>query len=130
CFFLHGEPSILSELAAEAARGSVALIGPGGARARTRGAYLSLDRTVARLAAVPMGEIDELPGSIAAYALASKLALDLVARERAVPLLRGDGDELVAHWGAALGTPDDAGRVEAPAAALPAAAHAVPIAPR
>jgi len=102
------------------------LIVPTG-RARVAGLCLPLLETVARLATVPAAEIASMPGSLALWSLASKLALDLVARERVVPALVRRGEAIEARWAAALSAADDAVRVAAIARSMPPSAHAVPI---
>ncbi len=58
--------------------------------------------------------------------LASKLALELVAREQVLPTIRRHGGRIEARWAAALASAEDTARVTALALAMPPAAHAVP----
>jgi hypothetical protein len=134
-FFLWGDERRAPGLASMAARGEPAepaepaeieLVTPG-KRARLAGTVLPLLDTVASLSVIPAAEVATLSGSMAVWALASKLALDLVSRERLVPtIVRQDG-RVVARWGAALSAPDDAAQVGALARSMPPAAHAVPV---
>jgi superfamily II DNA or RNA helicase len=82
---------------------------------------------IAPLAALDASLLSRVSGSIAAWSLGAKLALDLIARERLVPrLVRTDGT-VQAAWGVSLALPDDAERFARIARAFPPAAHAVPI---
>lgn len=90
------------------------------------GHELPLLPTIARLATTPAAELRDLAPSLAAWTLASKLALELAARERFVPALRSVGDGYEARWAAVLSGADDASRVAAIAACMPPSAHAVP----
>jgi superfamily II DNA or RNA helicase len=94
----------------------------------TAGFKLPLFDTMARLAVVPAANIESLPGSVATWVLASKLAMDLVARERVVPTISRRGGCIEAHWAAALAASEDAAKVAAIAKSMPPAAHAVPVA--
>ncbi|MDD9943040.1 MAG: DEAD/DEAH box helicase [Myxococcales bacterium] len=95
-------------------------------RARVAGTQLPLVDTAAALAAVPVEQVPRLSGSVAAWTLASKVALDLVGRERVVPTIARHGGRVVARWGAALSSSEDAAQVGALARSMPPAAHAVP----
>jgi hypothetical protein len=81
---------------------------------------------MAKLAVVPAVDVEALPGSIATWAVASKLAMDLVARERMVPTITRRGGRIEARWAAALASGDDAAKAVALAKSMPPAAHAVP----
>ncbi|WP_437693073.1 SNF2-related protein [Sorangium sp. So ce176] len=84
---------------------------------------------VAALASMAQDDLGRAPPSVAAWSLASKLALDLVVRERVVPRVTpGDGGGAEARWAVSLAAPEDAARVKALARAMPVAAHAVPAA--
>jgi hypothetical protein len=72
--------------------------------------------------------VESLPGSIATWVLASKLAMELVARERVVPTITRRDGRIEARWAAALAGSEDAARVGALAKSMPPAAHAVPAA--
>lgn len=110
------------------------LVAPGGrpsARGHLRrrpveGHALPLLAAVERLAVLSAAEMRALPDSLAAWTLASKLALDLVARERVVPTVRRNGT-LRAEWRVALSAAEDAAHVLAVAHSMPPAAHAVPV---
>ncbi|WP_438020459.1 DEAD/DEAH box helicase [Sorangium sp. So ce315] len=83
---------------------------------------------VAALAGMAQDDLGRAPPSVAAWSLASKLALDLVVRERVVPRVTPGGAGAEARWAVSLAAPEDAARVTALARAMPAAAHAVPAA--
>ncbi|MBL8695137.1 MAG: DEAD/DEAH box helicase [Planctomycetes bacterium] len=101
------------------------LLTPAGPREVT-GRKLPLLETVSSLAVAPASELERLPGSIAIWALASKLALELVARERVVPTIHR-GEKTEARWAVALASEEDFTRLAALARAMPPAAHAVAI---
>ncbi|MCG5052224.1 MAG: DEAD/DEAH box helicase [Myxococcales bacterium] len=107
--------------------GSAALVAPEGL-CDTVGLMLPLFDTMARLTAVPAGDLESLPGSVATWVLASKLAMDLVARERVVPTISRRGGRIEARWAAALAASEDAAKVAAIAKSMPPSAHAVPVA--
>ncbi len=94
-------------------------------RAEVDGVALPLFETVARLAVIPAADLPALSGSIATWALASKLALDLVSRERVVPTVARREAAVEARWGAALSAAEDASQVAAIARSMPPSAHAV-----
>jgi superfamily II DNA or RNA helicase len=106
---------------------SATLIAPDGL-SDTSGLKLPLLDTLAKLAVVPAADIESLPGSVATWVLASKLAMDLVARERVVPTISRRGGRIEARWAAALAASEDAAKVAAIAKSMPPAAHAVPAA--
>lgn len=106
---------------------SATLVAPEGLR-DTSGVRLPLFDTMARLAVVPAADLESLPASVATWVLASKLAMDLVARERVVPTISRRGGRIEARWAAALAGSEDAAKVAAIAASMPPAAHAVPAA--
>ena len=108
-------------------RWTTTLLVPVGLR-ETAGLRLPLLETTARLAVVPAGELEGLPASVATWVLASKLAMDLVARERVVPTITRRGGRIEARWAAALSASEDAAKVAALARSMPPAAHAVPAA--
>lgn len=104
---------------------STALVTPDGTR-ETRGVKLPMVETLAQLAVVPASDVEALPGSVATWVLASKLALDLLARERVVPTIVRRQGRIEARWAAALAGSDDALQIAALAKSMPPAAHAVP----
>jgi SNF2 family DNA or RNA helicase len=83
---------------------------------------------VAYLAGIDAARLERLPASVAAFSLAAKLALDLVSRERVLPVPRPAEGGVDVRWGVALSLPEDGERVTRLARALPPAAHAVPAA--
>ncbi|MBX3184857.1 MAG: DEAD/DEAH box helicase [Polyangiaceae bacterium] len=128
-FFLWGEaplPAALTRLVERASHATAALVTARGVR-DVAGLKLPLLSATAALAVVPAGEADTLSGSLTIWSLASKLALDLVARERFVPTLTRRGQAVEARWAVALNAADDAARVTALARCMPPAAHAVPV---
>ncbi len=96
------------------------VVASSGAREKVRGRALTLDVALPALATIGRDTLGAAP-SIAAWSLATKLALDLVARERFAPRLKGDE----ARWAAALAQSEDAERVARLARAMPPAAHAL-----
>jgi len=126
--FLWGDepaPRVLSSLGRESEEWKVRLATVDGVR-EVVGAKLPLFETMAKLAVVPAAEVEALPGSFATWVLASKLALDLVARERVVPTITRRAGRIEARWAAALASGEDATKVTAIARSMPPAAHAVP----
>ncbi|MDH5491009.1 MAG: DEAD/DEAH box helicase [Myxococcales bacterium] len=127
-FLLWGDdcaPACLVSVAQRGTPDEAELVTPA-KRARVAGTSLPLLDTAAALAVVPVHEVPRLAGSVAAWTLASKLALDLVGRERVVPTIVQHGGRLVARWGAALSSTEDAAQVGALARSMPPAAYAVP----
>lgn len=92
-----------------------------------RGLKLPLLSTVTTLAVLPTTVLATLPGSVSSWALASKLALELVAREQVVPSMLETPSGTEARWVAALGTSADAARLSTLAAAMAPSAHAIPV---
>jgi superfamily II DNA or RNA helicase len=119
-------PRNLSTLASEGEPWRTALATVDGVR-DVVGTKLPLFETMAKLVVVPAAEIEALPGSFATWVLASKLAMDLVARERVVPTIARCAGRIEARWAAALASGDDAAKVAAIARSMPPAAHAVPV---
>ncbi|WP_437941792.1 DEAD/DEAH box helicase [Sorangium sp. So ce341] len=100
-----------------------------GRAVRKTGAAAPLLDGVSALASVGQDDLGRAPPSVAAWSLASKLALDLVVRERVVPRVApasAAGERAEARWAASLAAPEDAARAAALARAMPLAAHAVP----
>jgi SNF2 family DNA or RNA helicase len=128
-FFLWGSDTTLRELPALGRNGTPAraeLVTPEGRRA-IEGLALPLLPTMAELAVIPAATVEALPGSVATWILASKLAIELVSRERAVPTITRRDGRIEARWAAALSAGDDATQVMALARSMSPAAHAVPI---
>lgn len=124
-FFVWGdERARLSPSDARAARMDV--LAAAGRRVTTDGATLEVGDALRVLAGISATDARASSPSLAAWALASKLALDLVARERIVPRL-AHGE---VRWAPALGGADDAARVTALAAALPPSAHSLAAHPK
>jgi len=114
---------IFASVAAEPA--SSRLVVPPATGSEVRGTYLAHAAALAALAAVPARDVLTLPPSVASFVLASKLALDVVVREKIVPYVVAapEGRVTEVRWGVALGAADDAA-VAALARALPPAARA------
>ncbi len=128
-FFLWGSDTgllALSALGRNAKESRAELVTPRG-RQQVDGFSLPLIETMSNLAVVPAGALEALPGSVATWALASKLALELVARERVVPTIVRRGGRIEACWGVALSASEDTARVAALARSMSPAAHAVPV---
>lgn len=106
---------------------------------RVSGYRIPLLEAVMQLAAMTRTDLERATPSVAVWSLAAKLALELVARERLVPVLeplpapstrkraKASGDTVKASWRVVLSLPQDAERVNSLARAFPIAAHAVPI---
>jgi len=126
-FFWNSEPAprAVSTLGQDGEPWSTKLVVPEGVR-EISGLKLPLFDTLPKLAVVPAADLELLPGSVAAWVLASKLAMDLVARERVVPTLTRRGGRIEARWAAALASSEDAAKVSALADSMPPSAHAVP----
>jgi hypothetical protein len=106
--------------------------GATGVSAPRRGVAVGLLKGIGVLAAVPMDQVRDLPGSFGVWSAASKLALELAARGRFAPRVRSMGEATggaawEARWEVSLTEPRDAERFEAIARAMPAAAHGVPL---
>jgi superfamily II DNA or RNA helicase len=128
--FLWGDVTVPPELSALAASGvarSATLVTPEGRR-EVDGNGLALLEAATTLAVVPAAAVGTLPSSVGAWAIASKLALDLVSRERIVPTLERRGGHIEARWAAAWSSSEDAANLAALSRSLPPAAHAVPAA--
>jgi hypothetical protein len=107
---------------------SVALVTPEGRR-EVDGHLLPLFESVTSLAVVTATVVETQPASVATWTLASKLAVELVSRERAIPTIVRRKGGFEARWAAALSASDDAVRVAALSRSMPPAAHAVPVTP-
>jgi superfamily II DNA or RNA helicase len=130
--FLWGDdvtPQRLPELVAFAPTTETTVVGPGGNASTVTGFVLALPAAVEKLAVVPASELASLSASVQVWALASKLSLELVSRERVLPALLSRSGGLEARWAAALTAPEDAARLTAMARLMPPSAHAVPPAP-
>ena len=104
----------------------VVLLTPEGVR-EVEGVELPLVATLERLALIPAAQLTTLPSSIASWALASKLSLELLARERVAPRIARRDGRVEARWGAALAASDDAEKAAEIARGMSPAAHAVPL---
>jgi superfamily II DNA or RNA helicase len=106
---------------------SAVVVTPDGPR-QVDGLRLPLFETVGVLAVVPAAVVESLPASIATWVLASKLALELVSRERIIPTITRQNARIEARWAAALSASEDAAKVAALARSMPPSAHALPVA--
>ncbi|HYQ16146.1 MAG TPA: DEAD/DEAH box helicase [Polyangiaceae bacterium] len=125
--FWWGEAALPNELQSAWAAGAAArarLVTPEGV-SDVEGVAVGVVDGVKALALWESTRLGELPVSVAVWALASKLSLSLVARERVVPTLQRRGAGLSARWAAALSASKDADDAQAIAASMPRAAHAV-----
>ncbi|XYI02763.1 DEAD/DEAH box helicase [Sorangium sp. So ce1128] len=104
------------------------VVSEAGRAVRKTGEAAALLDGLAGLASMAQDDLGRAPPSVAAWSLASKLALDLVVRERVVPRVTPAGGGVEARWAVSLAAPEDAARVAALARAMPPAAHAVPAA--
>jgi superfamily II DNA or RNA helicase len=118
----------LPELRPFGAPHSAVLVTPEGRRP-VDGLLLPLFETVTSLAVVPATVIETHPASVATWTLASKLAVELVSRERAIPTIVRRKGRFEARWAAALSASDEAPKVAALARSMPPSAHAVPVGP-
>jgi superfamily II DNA or RNA helicase len=91
------------------------------------GVTLPVLEATTTLAALPAAALASLPGSLATWGWASKLAIELVSQERVVPALERTASHSEARWVAALSASDAIARVAALARSMPPAAHAVPV---
>jgi superfamily II DNA or RNA helicase len=94
---------------------------------RVRGYRLPLLEGVAQLAAIDQAELLQLPASVVVWVLATKLGLELVAREQLVPRVRKQEGVQVARWSVVLNQSQDMKRFEQLVRAFPVAAHALPL---
>ena len=122
-----GTPGELAAVRRDGKARRAELATPEGVHA-VEGFELPLLGAVSALAVVPSQRLEELPGSVAVWALASKLALELVAKERVVPTITRRAGRVEARWAAALSSAEDAGNVVTLARSMPPAAYAVPVA--
>ncbi|WP_437537803.1 DEAD/DEAH box helicase [Sorangium sp. So ce726] len=105
------------------------VVSEAGRAVRKTGEAAALLDGLSALASMAQDDLGRAPPSVAAWSLASKLALDLVVRERIVPRVvpaSAAGGRMEARWAVSLAAPEDAARVAALARAMPPAAHAVP----
>ncbi|WP_437330093.1 SNF2-related protein [Sorangium sp. So ce381] len=105
------------------------VVSEAGRAVRKTGEAAALLDGLSALASMAQDDLGRAPPSVAAWSLASKLALDLVVRERVVPRVvpaGAAGGRTEARWAVSLAAPEDAARVAALARAMPPAAHAVP----
>jgi hypothetical protein len=126
-FLLWGEGARDHALSAAGEPASASLLDERLQRRDVSGYALSLTDALRALAALPADELPRLPSSIAVWSLASKLVLELVARERIVPRIVNVAGDTQARFGVALSQSEDAERVARLAKSFPLAAHAVPI---
>jgi hypothetical protein len=131
-FFLWGPDSPVSPLAGrlrDVATAGVGCVADEELTVRdVKGSTIALLDALPVLAAFTDEHAGLEPASIVAWGFASKLALDLAARERFVPRVERLPDGAArARWVAALTRAEDAERVAMLAKAMPPAAYAVPV---
>jgi hypothetical protein len=121
-----GHASVVADLAKSGETVTATVVTAKRAAERVHGIAIPLGAAVPLLAAVAADDVGRLPASVGAWSLATKLALDLVARERVAPVISVTEAGASGRWGVSLALPEDAERFRRLAAALPPAAHAVP----
>jgi SNF2 family DNA or RNA helicase len=126
CLLSWGDDAHLAELRGVGRPHVALLLTPDGVRP-VEGVGLPLLDGAAKLAGISSDALAGLAPSVAIWALASKLGLELVARERVVPKLARRHGRMEARWAAALSASEDSSRVAALARSMPPAAHAVPL---
>jgi len=117
----------IERLAAPGRRATVRVVTEDVTTERVSGLRIPLVDGVTTLAGFEAADLDRAPASLATWSLASKLALDLVARERILPLPRPAGTEAEARWRVSLALAEDADRFARLARAFPPSAHALPV---
>lgn len=117
---------VLAEFASHGRPSRAELLVPPGRRTTLSGQALPLLSALPVLAGVPAEGLRELPPSVAVWCLASKLALNLVLRERLAPRLVAKPGGLEARWAAVLSSAEDTAYAAALGRGMPPAAHAVP----
>ncbi|MDP2955729.1 MAG: hypothetical protein Q8N53_04855, partial [Longimicrobiales bacterium] len=111
-FFLWGDDAfhspVVERLASLGRRAAARVVTDRLAARQVRGKAIGLLEATAALAALDAHDLERIPASVAAWSLAAKLGLDIVARERIVPLVRGSRSGLEARWGISLSLSEDA----------------------
>lgn len=126
-FMLWGKRAMLHPLAVLGETDALLLPDETLSLKRVRGYAIPLLEGVARLAASTQSDLSQAPASIAAWSLAAKLALELIARGCIAPRIVKQGDKTQARWSVTLGAVENRERAETIAKAFPAAAHAISI---
>jgi hypothetical protein len=126
--FLWGPRATSHALATKGVAERVACVTDKGKVEKVAGFAIGLGAALPELAAFSVADAERLPSSLAAWSLAAKFGLDLVARGRLVPAIRPVEERHEARWRVSLALPDDARRFAQLVAALPLSAHALPIA--
>ncbi|MGM0574984.1 MAG: DEAD/DEAH box helicase [Myxococcota bacterium] len=95
-------------------------------RVTVDGWFLKASTAAAALAPMSLNTVDDLPASIAVWALASKWAVEAVVRQQAVPSLTptDDPDRYEARWRVAPVRAEDRSRLTGLASAMPGVARA------
>src|SRR5687767_10085690 len=126
-----GEPeqrsAAVSSLTAAGRPAVASILTDAGTVERVQGTAIPLGEALGILSALPADDLEIAPPTVAVWSLASKLALDLVARERIVPVIDATDAGAEARWGVSLLLPEDADRFRRLARAFPPAAHAIPL---
>jgi superfamily II DNA or RNA helicase len=122
----HGHAEPVARLAALGRPAAVRLVTDRLVVEEVQGLALPLLDGVAALVGLDAADLARVPASVAGFSLAAKLALDLVARERILPLVQPGRHGSEARWGVSLALAEDGERFARLARALPPAAHAIP----
>src|SRR5438093_786958 len=120
-------PSALTALAERGTAAEATVVTAKRARARRPGVAIPVPLALPVLATLVLDDLGDMPPSVAAWSLAAKLALDLIARERITPLIENSATGATARWGISLALDDDAERFTRLARGFPPAAHAIPL---
>ncbi|MEY4511543.1 MAG: hypothetical protein RLZZ450_3665, partial [Pseudomonadota bacterium] len=89
------------------------------------GTKLPLLASAAQLAVLDSATLQTLPSSLATWTLASKLAFELLSRERVLPTITRQQGRMAARWAVALSASEDVAKVLELARYMPPSAHAV-----
>jgi SNF2 family DNA or RNA helicase len=127
-FFLWGDAATASPLGSLGVAACESLADESLEVREITGIAVPLAAALPPLAAIGGVELLEAAPSLAAWSLAAKLVLDLVARERTAPRIIRNGAKTEARSCVSLGLREDRDRFVALAKSFPLAAHAVPIA--
>ncbi len=127
-FLWSEEPSsrLAVDLVTGASPRTAVLVTPQSTR-EVDGLVLPLLEAVGRLARVPAASLALLPPSVCTWTLASKLAIELMSRERVVPTITRKQGRMEARWAAALSASEDTAKLAVLARGMSPAAHAVPV---
>jgi hypothetical protein len=130
-FFLWGEApgGLLGPLKSRASTSFAELVVPPGQRATIPGLVLAPADVIPKLAPLTGAALEGQPGSTQFWARASRLAVELVVEGKVVPGVVREGANIEARWGIWGSDARVKAQLERLEAAMPPAAHAVPVAP-